>query len=190
MRCAPIACSFLQRPSPAGSGAAKFAPCVGVMLRCVGRRSFRSSAAPSRPRPVCERRGPRAGARTVALTALAIEEFRRHKAQQAEELLRLGVRQTDDMHVVAQTDGQPLNRTASPMSSSALSQAPPCRRSASTTSGTAMPRTCWRAACIRRSRRSALVTRLSPRRWTCTRTYCPACRPTRRPALTRSCGKR
>ena len=26
--------------------------------------------------------------------------------------------------------------------------------------------------------------------WTCTRTYCPACRPTRRPALTRSCGKR
>ena len=54
-------------------------------------------------------KGTKSGrARTVALTALAIEELRRHKAQQAEELLRLGVRQTDDMHVVAQTDGQPL----------------------------------------------------------------------------------
>jgi integrase len=47
-------------------------------------------------------------ARTVALTALAIEELRRHKTRQAEEFLRLGVRQTDDMYVVAQADGQPL----------------------------------------------------------------------------------
>ena len=47
-------------------------------------------------------------ARTVALTALAAEELRSHKARQAEELLRLGVRQTDDMFVVAQADGQPL----------------------------------------------------------------------------------
>jgi integrase len=47
-------------------------------------------------------------ARTVSLTGLAIEELRRHRARQAEELLQVGVRQTDDTHVVAQTDGQPL----------------------------------------------------------------------------------
>jgi integrase len=47
-------------------------------------------------------------ARTVSLTGLAIEELRRHKARQAEELLRLGVRPTDNTHVVAQADGQPL----------------------------------------------------------------------------------
>jgi integrase len=47
-------------------------------------------------------------ARTVALTALAMEELRRHKTRQAEELLRLGVRQSDDTYVVAQADGQPL----------------------------------------------------------------------------------
>jgi integrase len=54
-------------------------------------------------------KGTKSGrARTVALTALATEELRRHKARQAEELLRLGVRQTDDMYVVAQADGQLL----------------------------------------------------------------------------------
>ena len=47
-------------------------------------------------------------ARTVALTALAMEELCRHKTRQAEELLRLGVRQSDDTYVVAQADGQPL----------------------------------------------------------------------------------
>lgn len=47
-------------------------------------------------------------ARTVSLTGLAVEELRRHKARQAEELLRLGIRQTDDVHIVAQVDGQPL----------------------------------------------------------------------------------
>jgi integrase len=46
--------------------------------------------------------------RTVALTALAVEELRRHKARQAEELLRLGIRQSDDMYVVAQAEGLPL----------------------------------------------------------------------------------
>ena len=46
--------------------------------------------------------------RTVALTALAVEELRRHKIWQAEELLRFGVRQSDDVYVVAQADGRPL----------------------------------------------------------------------------------
>jgi integrase len=47
-------------------------------------------------------------ARTVTLTGLAVEELRRHKVKQAEELLRLGMGQSDDMYVVAQADGQPL----------------------------------------------------------------------------------
>jgi integrase len=46
--------------------------------------------------------------RTVALTALAVEELSRHKARQAEELLRFGIRQSDDMYVVAQAEGLPL----------------------------------------------------------------------------------
>ncbi|MGU3417744.1 site-specific integrase [Methylobacterium sp. D54C] len=46
--------------------------------------------------------------RRVALPSLAVEELRRHRARQAEELLRLGVRLTDDDHVFAQADGQPV----------------------------------------------------------------------------------
>ena len=46
--------------------------------------------------------------RTVALSNYAIQELRAHKAWQAEELLRVGVRQTKDQHVVAREDGQPL----------------------------------------------------------------------------------
>jgi integrase len=46
--------------------------------------------------------------RTVALTRLSIEELCRHKARQAEELLRLGIQLSDEMYVVAQVDGNPL----------------------------------------------------------------------------------
>ncbi len=47
-------------------------------------------------------------ARTVALPALVVDELRRAHLEQAEELLRIGVRLTDQAHVVAQVDGQPL----------------------------------------------------------------------------------
>jgi integrase len=47
-------------------------------------------------------------ARTLTLTSLAVEELRRHKVRQAEELLQVGVRQTDNIHVVARADGLPL----------------------------------------------------------------------------------
>jgi integrase len=47
-------------------------------------------------------------ARTVALPAMAVEELRRWRVQQAEELLRLGVRAGEDWHVVTQVDGAPL----------------------------------------------------------------------------------
>ena len=47
-------------------------------------------------------------ARTVALPALVVDELRRAHLEQAEELLRIGVRLADQTHVVAQVDGQPL----------------------------------------------------------------------------------
>jgi integrase len=48
------------------------------------------------------------GRRAIELSAAAIEELRSHRARQAEELLSLGVRLTDDHHVVAREDGRPL----------------------------------------------------------------------------------
>jgi integrase len=46
--------------------------------------------------------------RTITLTALAIEELRKHKVEQAKELIKAGIRQNDATHVVAQIDGTPL----------------------------------------------------------------------------------
>jgi integrase len=47
-------------------------------------------------------------ARTVALPSLAVEELRRWRLAQAQELLRLGIRSDDACHVVTQFDGSPL----------------------------------------------------------------------------------
>ena len=46
--------------------------------------------------------------RTVALPSLAVEELRRWRLQQAQELLVLGIRADDSWHVVTQADGSPL----------------------------------------------------------------------------------
>ena len=65
---------------------------VTVSAEQIGRRS--------RDKP------PKSGrARTIALPAILIEELRRHRVQQAERLLRFGVRQSDDMHVCLRGDG-------------------------------------------------------------------------------------
>lgn len=51
---------------------------------------------------------PKSGrARAVALPALLIEELRRYRLKQAEDLLRLGIRQTDETHVCLREDGSP-----------------------------------------------------------------------------------
>jgi integrase len=51
---------------------------------------------------------PKSGrARTVALPSLAIEELRRHRLKQAEELLRLGIRQTEETQVCLQPNYEP-----------------------------------------------------------------------------------
>jgi integrase len=44
--------------------------------------------------------------RAVALPSLIMEELRAHRIRQAEQLLQLGVRLTDDHHVVARVDGR------------------------------------------------------------------------------------
>jgi integrase len=52
---------------------------------------------------------PKTGrARTVALSPMMVEELRAHRLRQAEELLRLGIRVTDETFVVARADGLPL----------------------------------------------------------------------------------
>jgi integrase len=47
-------------------------------------------------------------ARTVALPAMVVDELKRARVAQAEELFKVGVRLTDQTHVVAQADGEPL----------------------------------------------------------------------------------
>jgi hypothetical protein len=44
----------------------------------------------------------------VALSARVVNELRSHRAQQAEELLALGVPLSDGTFVIAQVDGSPL----------------------------------------------------------------------------------
>jgi integrase len=57
----------------------------------------------------CREKETKSGrARGVALPVTLIEELRRHRAKQAEELLLLGVRLTDDHYVVMQADGTSL----------------------------------------------------------------------------------
>jgi integrase len=46
--------------------------------------------------------------RTIALPSLAVEELRRWRLAQAEELLELGIRPDENWHVVTQADGSPL----------------------------------------------------------------------------------
>jgi integrase len=56
---------------------------------------------------------PKSGrARTVALSPIMIDELRAHRSTQAQELLGLGVKLSDDSFVVAQADGSPLKPTS------------------------------------------------------------------------------
>jgi integrase len=45
--------------------------------------------------------------RSVILPAFLIDELRKHRIKQAEDLLRLGVRQTDNTHICLREDGNP-----------------------------------------------------------------------------------
>jgi integrase len=50
--------------------------------------------------------------RTVAMPQMLVDELRRHRLAQAQELLRLGIRISGDSYVVAQADGQPYQPRA------------------------------------------------------------------------------
>jgi integrase len=57
----------------------------------------------------CREKETKSGrARNVALPAMLVEELRRHRVKQAQELLQVGVGLTGDSYVVAQADGSPL----------------------------------------------------------------------------------
>ena len=52
---------------------------------------------------------PKSGkGRVVALSATLVSELRRYRTEQAQWLLKLGVRLTDDYHVVTREDGEPM----------------------------------------------------------------------------------
>ena len=52
---------------------------------------------------------PKSGrGRTVAMPATMIEQLRLHRKQQAEDLLKLGVRQTDETFIYTREDGEPV----------------------------------------------------------------------------------
>jgi integrase len=54
-------------------------------------------------------KSPKSGkGRTVALSATVVDELRQHRLRQAQELLRLGVRQNDNTFVCGREDGEPL----------------------------------------------------------------------------------
>ena len=130
-------------------------------------------------------------ARTVALPALVVDELRAARLAQAEELLRVGVRLTDQTHVVAQLDGQPLQPNS--LTHEFVRLLP--RRATCpdvrfhylrhTHATHLLP-----AAFIRRWRRSASAIRASPSPSTSIAMSCPACRRTRRPRLTPRSGPR
>jgi integrase len=63
--------------------------------------------------------------RSLALPAMVVEELRAHRITQAEHLLRLGVRLSDEHHVAMKADGMPyLPRSISMMFSQLLDRRP------------------------------------------------------------------
>jgi len=59
-------------------------------------------------RGVREKESKSGKGRTIVLSSTEIEELRSHRVRQAQSLLALGIRLTDDHHVVAREDGQAL----------------------------------------------------------------------------------
>jgi integrase len=84
--------------------------CQWLLALMCGLRSRRQHA-PTSGRRECGLRykAPKSDkARTVALSSTVIAELKAHRARQAEEQLRLGLRPDGDSFVVAQVDGSPL----------------------------------------------------------------------------------
>jgi hypothetical protein len=58
----------------------------------------------------CEKETKGGKGRAIALPPMLVAELRRHRTEQAQQLLKLGVRLTDDHHVFSREDGSQLGR--------------------------------------------------------------------------------
>jgi integrase len=130
-------------------------------------------------------------ARTVALPSLVDDELRHARIGQAEELFRVGVRLNDQTHVVAQSDGQPLQPNSLTHEFVRL-----------LAKASDLPRI--RFHDLRRTHATDLLSTVFTRRWRKSAsairawgspsisiaTFCPACRRTRRRRLTPQSGPR
>jgi integrase len=73
------------------------------------RRQLSIVASTEQTRDGVREKPPKSGrGRTVALPSLVVDELRRHRLRQAEALLKLDVRLSDDRHVVTRADGEPV----------------------------------------------------------------------------------
>jgi hypothetical protein len=86
----------------------------------------------------------------VVLSTTVLEELKRHRLAQCEELLNIGIRPGGESFVVAQVNGKPLKPVSPLMSGRGCRQIPVCPASASMTFGILMPRSCSRLGSIRR----------------------------------------
>jgi integrase len=121
--------------------------------------------------------------RTVALPSMFVDELRQHRLRQTETLLRISVRITDDHHVVAREDGEPLqprSLTHAFMDFRARHQANIRFHDLRHTHATHM----LKAGIIPRSPASGSATPKSGSRSTSTAMCCPGCRSRRSTGLT------
>jgi integrase len=58
--------------------------------------------------PIREKEAKSGRTRTIKLPNLAVEELQRWRVAQAEELLKLGIRADESLHVVTKADGEPI----------------------------------------------------------------------------------
>ena len=140
--------------------------------------------APNRPRQACGTKPPKSGrARTVALSARLSTELRR-TAKQAEELLRLGMRQTDATFVYAREDGEPMQPRSLTQHGAAL-LARICRASGFTICAMPTRRTCFPQGVHPKVASERLGhSQASGSRSISTATCCRGCRKMPPPALT------
>lgn len=128
---------------------------------------------------------PKSGhARVVAMSGTVAAELRAHRARQAEEQLRLGLRPTGDSFVVAQYDGQPIQPRSLTHEWVRIIGKTTLPRIHSMICATPTQRSFSPAASIRRLPASASGIRRSESRSTCIRTSCRECRRTRPRKLT------
>ena len=131
-------------------------------------------------------------ARVVTLPGFALDELRRHKREQAEQLLALGVRQSGETLVCPREDGAPMvpESLTHEFTRLAARIAGLPRVTFHSLRHMHMQVICSRPTSIRRLYKSASATAPSPSRWIFTRTLWMVRRPPRRSELMRHSRRR